>query len=95
VTMGTGENHYFTQCSQGAKVFSKLNSLASEDLLSKSQHLAAIHKAPEQYWQQLTEMLIEKEWSVKEIIIIMIILIPLGVTGDDRNTQTCYLSNNF
>jgi site-specific DNA-methyltransferase (adenine-specific) len=29
-------------------------------------HLYAIHKAPEQYWQQLTELLIEKEWSVKQ-----------------------------
>jgi site-specific DNA-methyltransferase (adenine-specific) len=29
-------------------------------------HIYAIHKAPEQYWQQLTELLIEKEWSVKQ-----------------------------
>jgi site-specific DNA-methyltransferase (adenine-specific) len=36
------------------------------ELLDKANHLAAIHKAPEQYWQKLTELLIENEWSVKE-----------------------------
>jgi len=31
-----------------------------------TRHLAAIHKTPSQYWQQLTELLIENEWSVKQ-----------------------------
>ena len=37
-----------------AEVYVKLSD-QSDSLLDKSTHLAAIHKAPEQYWQQLTE----------------------------------------
>jgi site-specific DNA-methyltransferase (adenine-specific) len=31
-----------------------------------TRHIYAIQKAPDRYWQQLTELLIEKEWSVKQ-----------------------------
>jgi hypothetical protein len=43
---------------QAATVFNKMSAQA-DILLDKAKHLAAIHKAPEQYWQQLTELLIE------------------------------------
>lgn len=32
----------------------------------RSRHLAIIHKTPSPYWQQLTELLIKNEWSVKQ-----------------------------
>jgi ParB/RepB/Spo0J family partition protein len=56
---------YFTQCSQGAKVTSQLVGLEPVKLLSKTQHLAAIHKAPVDDWQPLTEWLVKAAWSVK------------------------------
>lgn len=62
-----GKTHgYFSQCQQGAKVVTQVTGFEYSDLLNKAKHLAAIHKAPDRYWQQLTELLIEKEWSVKE-----------------------------
>jgi len=35
-------------------------------LLQKAKHLYQISKTPEAYWQQLTELLIANEWSVKQ-----------------------------
>lgn len=50
---------------KAATVFAKLPSQLG-GLLNKATHLAAIHKAPQEYWQQLTELFVEKEWSVKQ-----------------------------
>jgi signal recognition particle GTPase len=36
-----------------------------------TKHLAAIYRCPSQYWQQLTELLIEKDWSVKQTELIV------------------------
>jgi site-specific DNA-methyltransferase (adenine-specific) len=49
-----------------AIVINAINLTDIRDVLDKANHIAAIHKSPEQYWQQLTELLIEKEWSVKQ-----------------------------
>lgn len=49
-----------------ANVFQIVKVSDIRQVLTKASHLAAINKAPEQYWQQLTELLIEKEWSVKQ-----------------------------
>lgn len=35
-------------------------------LMGKVYHLAEIHSAPSQYWQLLTELLIEHDWTVKQ-----------------------------
>lgn len=48
-----------------AQVYSKLSD-QSDSLLEKSTHLSHISKTPESYWQQLTELLIKNEWSVKQ-----------------------------
>lgn len=57
---------YFSQCSQAAKVSTQVDGLDVSGILDKAKHLAAIHSTPSQYWQQLTELLIENEWSVKQ-----------------------------
>lgn len=49
-----------------AKIVQHCTILELENILDKANHLAAIHKSPEQYWQQLTELLIENQWSVRE-----------------------------
>ena len=52
-----GKTHgYFSQCSHAAKVVSQLTGLEINSLLTKTQHLFAINKAPDRYWQQLTEL---------------------------------------
>jgi hypothetical protein len=40
-------------------------------LEGKSTHLSHISKTPTQYWQQLTDLLIEREWSVKQTEVIV------------------------
>jgi hypothetical protein len=42
---------YVSQFSQAAKVTTQVVGIEFVDLLDKTKHLAAIHKAPEQYWQ--------------------------------------------
>lgn len=37
-----------------------------KDILKKAQHLAAIHKAPQDLWPLLVNELLSREWSVKE-----------------------------
>ena len=49
-----------------ADIVKTLNVSDVGQVLDKANHLAAIHKAPDKYWQQLTELLIENEWSVKQ-----------------------------
>jgi site-specific DNA-methyltransferase (adenine-specific) len=55
-----------SECHSAAKLLSRIKCSDIRMLLNKSSHLAEILKAPEQYGQQLTELLIEKEWSVKQ-----------------------------
>jgi hypothetical protein len=55
-----------TRYKDGATVFQSLNGCNVTTLLSKPQHLSHISKTPPEYWQQLTELLIEKDWSVKQ-----------------------------
>ena len=50
---------------QAATVFNKLSG-QPDSLLDKANHLYHIHKAPDRYWQQLTELLLKRSWSVKE-----------------------------
>jgi signal recognition particle GTPase len=51
-----------------AKVFQtvRLSEQVKMQLLEKAKHLYHISKTPESYWQQLTELLIANEWSVKQ-----------------------------
>lgn len=50
----------------GALVLQAINCCHVTTVLDKANHLSHIHKTPSQYWQQLTELLIENEWSVKQ-----------------------------
>lgn len=50
----------------GALVLQSINCCNVTTVLDKANHLSHIHKTPSQYWQQLTELLIENEWSVKQ-----------------------------
>jgi site-specific DNA-methyltransferase (adenine-specific) len=63
--VGKGKSR-LSEYQSAAKVVHALNCSDVGTVLDKANHLAAIHKAPSQYWQKLTEMLIEKKWSVKE-----------------------------
>lgn len=49
-----------------ANVVKVLNFTDVRGVLDKANHLAAIHKAPEAEWQQLVELLIERDWSLKQ-----------------------------
>lgn len=51
--------------SQAGRVFSQLNTY-SEDLNTKTQHLAAIHSLPESCWPAAVKIMLEKGWSAKE-----------------------------
>ena len=48
-----------------ALVYLKL-SVCPDSLRKKSTHLEAIGKAPESHWQQLTELLVKNNWTVKQ-----------------------------
>jgi N6-adenosine-specific RNA methylase IME4 len=48
-----------------AKVSYQCDTLVVAQLLDKARHLAAIHKAPVDDWQPLTEWLVKAAWSVK------------------------------
>ncbi len=49
-----------------AKVIELVNVTDIRGVLDKANHLSHISKTPPEYWQQLTELLIEKDWSVKQ-----------------------------
>ncbi|ANV88864.1 hypothetical protein [Picosynechococcus sp. PCC 7117] len=50
----------FSEYKNGAEVYEKCSHVGTvSDLLDKARHLSHIHKTPSQYWQQLTELLIE------------------------------------
>jgi hypothetical protein len=53
-------------CKEAAKVIEHINLSDIRKVLDKANHLSHISKTPPQYWQQLTELLIEKDWSVKQ-----------------------------
>lgn len=49
-----------------AEVYERVNQYEANTGRSLGSHQLAISKAPRQYWQQLTELLIQNEWSVKQ-----------------------------
>jgi site-specific DNA-methyltransferase (adenine-specific) len=53
------------------KVIAQAIGLPVTSLLDKSKHLSHISKTPSQHWQQLTDLLIEKEWSAKQTEVIV------------------------
>jgi hypothetical protein len=53
------------------KVIAQAIGLPVISLLDKSKHLSHISKTPPQYWQQLTDLLVEREWSVKQTEVIV------------------------
>lgn len=50
----------------GAKVLQRIKCSDVRTVLNKVNHLSQISKTPEPYWQTLTELLIDKEWTVKQ-----------------------------
>ena len=48
------------------EVYQKINQYEADTGKSLGRHQLVISKAPEQYWQKLSELLIEKEWNVKQ-----------------------------
>jgi N6-adenosine-specific RNA methylase IME4/ParB-like chromosome segregation protein Spo0J len=61
----TGQNAGgVTQKSQAAQVFSQLNT--REDMRNKTQHLAAIHKLPQECWAEAAHAMLARGWSAKE-----------------------------
>ena len=48
------------------EVYDRVNQHESETGKSLGRHQLSISKAPQQYWQQLTELLIENKWSVRD-----------------------------
>jgi len=62
-----GKTHqYVTQFSQAAKIATQVAILDITSLLTKTKHLSVVHKSPERHWQQLVELLVERDWSVKQ-----------------------------
>jgi ParB-like chromosome segregation protein Spo0J len=58
---------YVSQVRQAAEVLKAVKTTSQlVVLLYKSQHLAAIHKAPEDTWALLVEHLLSDQWSVEE-----------------------------
>jgi len=57
---------FMTQCLQAAKVTSQLVGFDKSTLLSKTQHLAAIHTLPQESWPAAVEHVVKKSLSAKD-----------------------------
>lgn len=62
------EKSTISRLREAANVYTKLVATCQQvnELLDKSRHLYHISNAPEPYWEKLAELLIQKQWSVKQ-----------------------------
>jgi hypothetical protein len=58
-----------------------------------TRHIYAIQKAPDRYWQQLAELLIEKEWSVKVVAKVQLGTFCLGLRSNPSTLTDCSILN--